>query len=64
MSHMAKDLGSSSRRVKERILIVFVLSRNAEDGPRDKQDGTFISSSILTIAERASIPRESIRTSP
>ncbi len=47
MSHMAKDFGSSSRRVKGRILIVFVLSRNAEDGPKDKQDGTFISSPIL-----------------
>ncbi len=50
MSHIARDFGSSSRRVKGRILIVFVLSRNAEDGPKDKQViayGTFISSSIL-----------------
>ncbi len=48
MSHIAQDFGSPSRRVKGRILIVFVLSRNAEDGPKDKHDGTFISSSILT----------------
>ncbi len=52
MSHIAQDFGSSSRRVKGRILIVFVLSRNAEDGPKDKQViayGTFISSSILNM---------------
>ncbi len=44
---MAQDFGSSSRRVKGRILIVFDLLRNAEDGPKDKQDGEVIPSPIL-----------------
>jgi len=30
-----KDFGSSSRRVKGRILTVFGILRNAEDGPKD-----------------------------
>ncbi len=35
---IAKVFGPLSKRVKGRILSVFVLLRNAEDGPNDKQD--------------------------
>ena len=39
---IAPDFGSSSRRVNRSILSICDFWRNAEDGPKDKQDGGFI----------------------
>ena len=39
---IARDLGLSSRRAKGSIFVIRDFWRNAEDGPKDKQDCGFI----------------------
>jgi hypothetical protein len=39
---IAPDFGSDSRRVKERIIVLYNPCRNTETGPKDKQDRIII----------------------